>query len=82
MNEQRNAPIDRPWTTGGSGSMVSFKCGAFMADAHEAKDRRAIFADLNIWSRIEWSKTTRGGRQFDLLQPETEGCKSSYGLCE
>ena len=28
MNEQRNAPIDRPWTTGGSGSMVSFKCGA------------------------------------------------------
>jgi 3'-phosphoadenosine 5'-phosphosulfate sulfotransferase (PAPS reductase)/FAD synthetase len=54
----------------------------FMADAHTAKDRRVIFADLNIWSRIQWSKTTRGGQQFDLLQPETETCASAYGLCE
>lgn len=58
----------------------------FMSDAHEAKDRREIFADLNIWSRIEWSKTSRGGKQFNLLD-EVEndsggGCSSSYGLCD
>lgn len=44
---------------------------------------RVIFNDLNIWSRIEWSKTTRGGKQLDLLgNDEPEVCKSSYGLCE
>jgi len=57
----------------------------FMADAHRAKDRRAVFADLNIWARIEWSKTSRGGRQFNLLDAEENtgaGCSSSYGLCD
>lgn len=42
----------------------------FMADAHPAKDRREIFAELNVWARIEWSKTTRGGKQLDLLSNE------------
>ncbi|WP_313073250.1 phosphoadenosine phosphosulfate reductase family protein [Melaminivora sp.] len=56
----------------------------FMADAHSAADRRQVFADLNIWARIEWSKTTRGGRQYDLLQvlDEPAACASAYGLCE
>lgn len=55
----------------------------FMTVAHDAKDLRVIFNDLNIWSRIEWSKTTRGGKQLDLLgNDEPEVCKSSYGLCE
>lgn len=33
---------------------------------------------------VEWAKTTRGGRQYDLLAdavPET-ACASAYGLCE
>ncbi|KVE42784.1 hypothetical protein WS69_24980 [Burkholderia sp. BDU5] len=33
---------------------------------------------------VEWSKTTRGGRQYDLLadaEPAT-ACASAYGLCE
>jgi len=30
---------------------------------------------------VEWSQTTRGGRQFDLLQPGG-GCSSDLGLCE
>lgn len=52
----------------------------------QASDRRVIFADLNIWTRIEWSKTSRGGKQFNLLD-EIEndgagGCSSSYGLCD
>jgi 3'-phosphoadenosine 5'-phosphosulfate sulfotransferase (PAPS reductase)/FAD synthetase len=54
----------------------------FLADANAAKDRRVIFDDLNIWSRIEWSKTTRGGKQMDLLSIEDSGCSSSYGLCD
>lgn len=56
----------------------------FMADAHPAQDRRQVFADLHIWSRIEWAKTTRGGRQYDLLAglDEPTACASAYGLCE
>lgn len=55
----------------------------FMTDAHGSKDRRVIFADLNIWSRIEWSKTTRGGKQYDMLnEVQADQCKSAYGLCE
>lgn len=46
-------------------------------------DRRVIYAELNITSRIEWSKTTRGGKQIDLLAGhEDSGCSSSYGLCD
>lgn len=37
----------------------------------------------NIWSVVEWSKTTRGGKQYDLLASiENTGCSSSYGLCD
>ncbi len=56
----------------------------FITDAHAASDRREVFAELNIWSRIEWAKTTRGGRQFDLLAvlDEPSACSSIYGLCE
>ena len=37
----------------------------------------------NIWKVVEWSKTTRGGRQYDLLidLDEPAVCASSYGLC-
>lgn len=55
----------------------------FFSDAHPAKDRRQVFADLNVWSRIQWSKTTRGGQQYDLLgNHEPKACASAYGLCE
>ncbi len=56
----------------------------FFTDAHHSKDRRQVFQDLNVWARIKWAKTTRGGRQFDLLAPldEPTSCSSAYGLCE
>jgi len=56
----------------------------FMTDTHLGQDRRQVFADLHIWSRIEWAKTTRGGRQYDLLVglDEPTACSSVYGLCE
>ena len=33
---------------------------------------------------IEWAKTTRGGRQYDLIATSEEPtmCRSAYGLCE
>lgn len=40
--------------------------------------------DHGIYSVVEWAKTTRGGRQFDLLGglSDTSACSSAYGLCE
>lgn len=37
-----------------------------------------------IWQVVQWAKTTRGGKQFDLLGQLDEGtaCSSSFGLCE
>lgn len=45
---------------------------------------RQVFEIANIRQVVQWSKTTRGGRQFDLLKPaeEVAACSSSYGLCE
>lgn len=31
---------------------------------------------------IEWSRTARGGRQYDLLATDGGGCSSAYGLCD
>lgn len=38
----------------------------------------------NIDAIVEWSKTSRGGKQYDLLRVDDEGplCTSIYGLCE
>lgn len=37
-----------------------------------------------IWHVVEWAKTTRGGKQFDLLGDlaDSSACSSAYGLCE
>lgn len=39
-----------------------------------------------IWEKVEWAKTTRGGKQYDLLKAiefeNTPVCSSQYGLCE
>lgn len=39
---------------------------------------------LSIGEMVEWSKTTRGGTQYDLLAlaDEPTSCSSLYGLCE
>lgn len=38
----------------------------------------------DIYARIEWAQTSRGGRQFSLLTAldEPTACASAYGLCE
>lgn len=37
-----------------------------------------------IWQVVQWSKTTRGGKQLNLLAQleEPASCSSAYGLCE
>jgi 3'-phosphoadenosine 5'-phosphosulfate sulfotransferase (PAPS reductase)/FAD synthetase len=41
-------------------------------------------ADHGIYSVIDWARTTRGGKQRDLLAilDDHSGCSSSYGLCD
>ena len=43
-----------------------------------------IFARNNIWKAVEWSRTSRGGRQFDMPADliEPTACASAYGLCD
>jgi 3'-phosphoadenosine 5'-phosphosulfate sulfotransferase (PAPS reductase)/FAD synthetase len=38
----------------------------------------------NILEMVEWSKTSRGRRQFDFFRVQDDGptCSSQYGLCE
>jgi 3'-phosphoadenosine 5'-phosphosulfate sulfotransferase (PAPS reductase)/FAD synthetase len=37
----------------------------------------------NIRATVKWSKTTRGGNQYDLLiATDADACSSAYGLCE
>jgi 3'-phosphoadenosine 5'-phosphosulfate sulfotransferase (PAPS reductase)/FAD synthetase len=46
-------------------------------------DKKAYAEDNNIYSVVEWSKTSRGGKQFSLLNSLSAAneCSSSYGLC-
>lgn len=45
-----------------------------------------IVALANIREAVEWSRTTRGGIQYDLIASDGESdvtaCSSSYGLCD
>lgn len=41
-------------------------------------------AGTTLETAVEWSKTARGGRQYDLVIASDDGkqCSSAYGLCE
>lgn len=46
-------------------------------------DREAHLHKRGIVKMVEWSQTTRGGIQFDLLaETVAAACSSSYGLCD
>lgn len=55
------------------------RCG--QATFFHAPDPSAM---RDIYDFVAWSKTVRGGQQFDLLKAmgAAPGCVSSYGLCE
>lgn len=77
--ERRVSMVSRR-DAGGDGSFATF----FSADK--------VPGDQDDWSRatidrvVEWTRTTRGGRQFDMIAAiDAEGplaCDSEYGLCE
>lgn len=47
------------------------------------EDGRADRVGRNIREVIRWSKTGRGGRQYDAFaDDEPDACSSAYGLCE
>ena len=44
---------------------------------------KSLGGNRGIDAAVLWAKTTRGGRQFDLLaDDEPAMCSSMYGLCE
>ena len=47
-------------------------------------DNETANARGNVWKVVEWSKTQRGGKTFDMFRvhDEPEACSSSFGLCE
>ena len=65
----------------------SGKATFFEADTVPGNSRE--LADINqdthgIWAVVEWTKTSRGGKQYDLLDSlrDASGCSSIHGLCE
>lgn len=50
----------------------------------ESDSTKVNLNDHGIWKRIEWAKTSRGGKQIDMFRAGNDGplCSSIYGLCE
>lgn len=64
---------------------ATVKVSAKRGDASFFPDpfRDAHLDKRGIRKVIQWSRTTRGGKHYDLLVDEgVSGCSSSYGLCE
>lgn len=49
-----------------------------------APDSDTAYERGNVWRVVEWSKTKRGGKLYDLFRvtDEPSACASSFGLCE
>lgn len=68
--------------------MATFFATAQLAGPQQTSDSSEIsLATHGIWQAIEWAKTGRGGRQYDIFRVEGEHegvalCSSIYGLCE
>jgi 3'-phosphoadenosine 5'-phosphosulfate sulfotransferase (PAPS reductase)/FAD synthetase len=55
----------------------------FTDKLNEGETHAEIFERLRIDKRVEWARTSRGGRQLNMLRDEEQsGCSSIYGLCE
>lgn len=56
----------------------------FFAPGKDSADRSAEGIYAGIGDVVEWSRTSRGGRQFELFFQEQAGggCSSDLGLCE
>ena len=50
---------------------------------HGEQSAEDVFAEERIESIVEWSRTSHGGMQYDLVSAiDPPGCQSLYGLCE
>lgn len=56
----------------------------FHMSSGKGLNNKEIVESSNVWQAVEWSRTSRGGKQFSLLTAlnEPTACASSYGLCE
>lgn len=63
-------------------AQVSKRSGATFFEV--SGDNNTAMERGNIWQKVKWSKTRRGGREMDWIKSydEIPACKSSYGLCE
>lgn len=49
----------------------------------EGESNAGAYKAGNIWQKIEWAKTSRGGKQYNFLRMAPPSvCQSAYGLCE
>lgn len=57
---------------------------AAVQDDPSAAGKEISHENFGIWRMVEWSKTSRGGRQYDFMRVDNDGpsCSSIYGLCE
>lgn len=63
---------------------ATFFCAVVDPTAAQSDDFTNAANTHGIARMVEWSKTSRGGRQYDMIASTATdtGCKSSYGLCE
>lgn len=56
----------------------------FATVTHDRAARDVDYTTHGIAAAVKWSKTVRGGRQYDLMHDAEElpSCSSVYGLCE
>ena len=61
---------------------ATFFCG--VSDPMASSDDEIHYSTHGIDRMVEWSATTRGGRQFDLIASSADPteCRSAYGLCD
>jgi 3'-phosphoadenosine 5'-phosphosulfate sulfotransferase (PAPS reductase)/FAD synthetase len=62
--------------------LSTFFCG--LSDPLAGDDDDIHYTTHGIDRMVEWAKTTRGGRQYDLMSAAdgVSECSSAYGLCE
>jgi 3'-phosphoadenosine 5'-phosphosulfate sulfotransferase (PAPS reductase)/FAD synthetase len=66
----------------------TFFATAQLAGPQQTSDGDEVtLEEHGIWQAVEWAKTSRGGRQYDIFRVEGEQesaplCTSIYGLCE
>lgn len=87
--------IDRIATWENLVRQASKRGGATFFAAANAKHQKGSIADMtsaeivaiaDVRQAVEWSRTTRGGIQYDLIASDGESnassCSSNYGLCD